>query len=75
MNNSSFVFKFLTIAYLIVDFLLALFFLISFVLVFAKVMVLGNLHFILLIITIGINLIYLVYLALVLIINRRRKII
>ena len=75
MSNSSFIFKLLTISYLIIDCVLALFFLTSFVLVFAKVTVLGKLHFILLIITIVINLIYLMYLALMLIINRRRKIV
>ena len=75
MKNSSFIFKMLSLIFLVLNSAFLIFFMISFLLVFTKVAILSKLHLIVLIVTIGINLIYVTYLAFVLIINRRRKMI
>ena len=70
MKNKLSVFRVISRILLVLDILLALFFFVSFVMVMAKLLVLNTIHFVLFSITIGVNLIYAIYLLIVLIKNR-----
>ena len=71
MSKTSLTFKIVSITLFTIDILFAVFFMISLILTLAKVSVFGNLHFILLIITVALNIIYFVYTLITLKIHKK----
>ena len=61
MTKTNLTFKIISLILLVVDVVFAIFFLTSTIMALAKVAVLGNIHFILLIIIVALNLIYFAY--------------
>lgn len=73
MSKTSWLFKISTIICLVVDIAFTIFFAISLVNVLTQYMVLGKIHFILFIVTLCVNIVYIIYLISVLIYNRIKK--
>ena len=73
MNKTSLLFKISSIICLVVDVAFAIFFAITLINVLTKYMVLSKIHFILFIITLCVNILYVAYLLSVLLYNRIKK--
>ena len=71
MNKQNLPFKIISIVFVCIDIAFALFFLINFILVLAKISVLNNLHLILFLIMLAIYISYIIYISIILIKNKK----